>query len=93
MGYMEEYFFQELFRCINKKSKEFLSSLVFHTVLWTTVFQPVLLFLLNKALLVTVRNNLNSNSVTKIETPLIFESIGQKILGKNFPPYKTCKCF
>ena len=40
-----------------------LSSLVFHTVLYTTVLHPILLFLLNKALLVIVWNNLDSNSV------------------------------
>ena len=39
------------------------TTLVFHTVLWTTVFHPILLFLLNKALLVIVWNNLDSNSV------------------------------
>ena len=65
---------------------KFLSSLVFHTVLWTTVFHPILLFLLNKALLVIAWNNLDSNRgiLTRIETPLIFDSIGQKILENNF---------
>ena len=73
--------FSKMFCAILTKSKEFLSSLVFHTVLWTTVFQPILLlfsfvflffvvvffyyfsFLLSKALLVIVWNNLNSNTV------------------------------
>ena len=55
--------FSKIFCAILTKSMEFLSSLVFHTVLWTTVFHPILLFLLNKALLVIVWNNLDSNSV------------------------------
>ena len=29
--------------------------------------------------------------LTKIETSLIFDSIGQKILENNFPSYKSCK--
>ena len=59
--------------------------MVFHTVLWTSVFHPILLFLLNKALLVIMWNNLDSmcGILTRIETPLIFDSIGQKILEKN----------
>ena len=56
-------FFPTLFALYLRKSKEFLSSLVFHTVLWTTVFHHILLFLLNKILLVILWNNLNSNSV------------------------------
>ena len=55
--------FSKIFCAILTKSMEFLSSLVFHTVLWTTVFHPILLFLLNKILLVIVWNNLNINSV------------------------------
>ena len=78
--------FSKIFCAILTKSMEFLSSLVFHTVLWTTVFHPILLFLLNKALLVIVWNNLDSNCgiLTRIETPLNFDSIGQKILENNF---------
>ena len=86
MVYMEENVSPRFFCAILTKSMEFLSSLVFHTVLWTTVFHPILLFLLNKALLVIVWNNLDSNRgiLTRIETPLTFDSIGQKILETIF---------
>ena len=40
MVYMEENFFPRFFADKTQKS-----SLVFHTVLWTTVFHPILLFL------------------------------------------------
>ena len=44
MVYMEENFFPRLFALYWQNSKEFLSPLVFHTVLWTNVFHPILLF-------------------------------------------------
>ena len=43
MVYMENFFFQDFLR-YTKKLKEILSSIVFYTVRWTTVFQPILLF-------------------------------------------------
>ena len=41
MVYMEETFFPRFFALYYQKSVEFLSLLVFHTVLWTTVFHAV----------------------------------------------------
>ena len=55
-------FLQDFLRYTNKINGVSIF-LVFHTVLWTTVFHPILLFLLNKALLIIVWNNLDSNSV------------------------------
>ena len=54
MVYMEENVSPRIFALYLQKSMEFLSSLVFHTVLWTTVFHPILLLLLNMALLVII---------------------------------------
>ena len=96
--YIEEFFYQDFLPYTNKNQRSFyLHGLVFHIVLRTTVFHPILLltffffffffFLLNKALLVIVWNNSDiiiAWNINQDRKSIDFDSLGQKILENFF---------